>query len=223
MNGKNGFTLLEMLVVMGIIAILTGALVSGFSYATASAQRARATETVHNVVSALEKMLLDKGRWPTDLDGAITKYQGKDGNNMGCVEDVARVFAKYSAMSVATKGDKSNADTIQLIGTDRCGIVDPWAVGVLKRKTGGQGSGKELKVPSGGTVQSHIIYYAIDVDHDGIVEAQVCGEKVRVRAKAIAWCAGADGKLGTGYKKRLGDNADNIYSWARAQEEGGKK
>lgn len=219
MNGKNGFTLLEMLVVMGIIAILTGALVSGFSYATASAQRSRATETVHNVVGALEKILLDKGRWPSDLDDAITKFGGKDGGNMGCVENVARVFAKYGAMSVASKGDKSSAETIQLIGTDRCGIVDPWAVGVLKRKTGGQGSGKDLKVPTGGTVADHIIYYAVDDDHDGIVEATVCGEKVRVRAKAIAWCAGADGKLGSGYRKRAGENADNVYSWARAQEE----
>jgi len=217
---KRGFTLLEMLVVIGIIGVLSGALLAGFSYVTRSAQDARARETVQNVASALEKMLLDKGRWPRDLDNALKKFGGKDGSGMGCVEDVAKIFARYGALSVSTKGGNgSDASTYQLVGTDRCGIVDPWAVSVLKRKSGAQGSGKDLKVSTGGTVQDHIVYFAIDDDHDGIVQAQVCGENVKVRAKSIAWCAGADGKLGRGYRKREGDNVDNIYSWARAQED----
>lgn len=216
-KAKTGFTLIEMLVVIGIIAVLMGALLAGFGHVTRSAQNARATETVHNVAGALEKMLLEKGRWPTDCSRALLKYGGKDGEGMGCVEDVARVFAKYKALSVSTRGSiDGDASAIQLVGTDRCGIVDPWAVAVLKRRASG---GKDLQVPTGGRVQDHIIYFAVDDDHDGIVEATVCGEAVRVRAKAIAWCAGADGKLGSGYRKREGDNADNIYSWARAQEE----
>ena len=65
-KAKTGFTLIEMLVVIGIIAVLMGALLAGFGHVTRSAQNARATETVHNVAGALEKMLLEKGRWPTD-------------------------------------------------------------------------------------------------------------------------------------------------------------
>lgn len=103
----------------------------------------------------------------------------------------------------------------QPVGSDRCGIVDPWAVAVLKRSPSANAS---TRVPSGGTVKSHIIYYAIDTDLDGITEAKVCGETVKVRANAIAWCAGADGELGDSYSKRSKKNADNVYSWNRQQE-----
>ena len=216
MKSKSGFTMIEMLVVMGIIAILAGSMMAGFSRITKSAQRARAQETVSNVATSLTAMLQKKGRWPTEEDGAIKKYGGSDGSGYGTVEQVARVFGKLGFMNISYKGGTGAG--MQLIGTDRCGIVDPWAQAVLKRSKGGQGSGKELKVPSGGTVRDHVIYYAIDDDMDGITEAMVCGERIRVRASAIAWAAGADGKLGSSYSKRSKDNSDNVYSWRRAQE-----
>ena len=204
---KNGFTLIEMLVVMGIIAILSGALMAGFSHITRSAQRARCQETVSNVATALSLILQREGRWPVNFKS----YAGTDREGMGTVEVVAKTFAEKGMLGVSKNGD-------QLTGVDRCGIVDPWAQAVLKRSKGGQGSGKELKVPSGGTVRDHVIYYAIDDDMDGITEAMVCGERIRVRASAIAWAAGADGKLGSSYSKRSKDNSDNVYSWRRAQE-----
>ncbi|MDD6031528.1 MAG: type II secretion system protein [Kiritimatiellae bacterium] len=216
MKRKLGFTMIEMLVVMGIIAILSGALMAGFGRVTKSAQRARAQETVSNVATSLTAMLQKKGRWPTEEDGAIKKHGGSDGSGYGTVEQVARVFGKLGFMNISYKGGTGTG--MQLIGTDRCGIVDPWAQAVLKRTKGGQGTGKDLTVPSGGKVQDHVVYYAIDEDLDGIVEAQVCGERVKVRASAIAWSAGADGKLGNSYSKRSKDNEDNIYSWRRAQE-----
>lgn len=215
MKKKLGFTMIEMLVVMGIIAILSGALMAGFGRVTKSAQRARAQETVSNVATSLTAMLQKLGRWPVDEDKALSKCGGNDGSGFGTVEKVALVFAKQGFMNVSTKG---SGDNMKLLGTDRCGIVDPWAQAVLKRTRGEQGSGKELKVPTGGTVRDHVVYYAIDDDLDGVVEAQVCGERIRVRASAIAWSAGADGKLGSSYSKRQKDNEDNIYSWRRAQE-----
>jgi len=215
-KNKLGFTMIEMLVVMGIIAILSGALMAGFGRVTKSAQRARAQETVSNVATSLTAMLQKKGRWPTDEDGALKSHAGQDGSGYGTVEAVARVFAKQGFMNVSYKGGTGAG--MQLLGTDRCGIVDPWAQAVLKRTKGGQGAGKDLAVPTGGKVQDHVIYYAIDDDLDGIVEAQDCGERVKVRASAIAWSAGADGKLGSSFSKRQKDNEDNIYSWRRAQE-----
>lgn len=217
-QAKSGFTLIEMLVVIGIISILMGALFYGFGGATKSAQRQKITEVVQNAHTALEQLLFHKQRWPTDLDNTLVKHGGKDGSGFGMVEDVAKVLAKYGVLNVAYKGDKNKISSIQLIGQDRCGIVDPLAAGVLKRKAGAEGAGKNLPVSSGGTVQDHIIYYALDDDHDGIVQATVCGENIRVRAKAITWAAGPDGKLGSGYKKKNKDNADNVYSWARGQE-----
>ncbi len=209
---RKGFTLIEMLVVLGIIAVLSGALLIGFGRVTKSAQRMRAQETVSNVATALNILLQRQGAWPVDFKNALKTYGGQDGEGKGCVEDVARVFAKNNLLGISYK---TSERTIILQGTDRCGIVDPWAVAVLKRSLNNTQS---TVVPSGGTVKSHIIYYAIDTDLDGITEAKVCGEDIKVRASAIAWCAGADGDLGTSYHKRTKQNADNVYSWRKNQE-----
>lgn len=214
-KNRTGFTLIEMLVVLGIIAILAGALLAGFGKITKTAQRAKAQEAVSNVASALNIMLQKKGVWPADLKNTLKSYQGADGDGKGCVADVAKVFAKYGLLGVTYKGSTSDLANLQLQGTDRCGIVDPWAIAVLKRDLA---ANVGTKVPSGGTVKSHIIYYAIDTDLDGITEAKVCGETVKVRANAIAWCAGRDGELGDSYSRRNKKNADNVYSWQRGQE-----
>ena len=207
MNRK-GFTLVEMLVVICIIGILMGALLAGFRHVTASAQKARAQELVDNVRVSLGLILQNNGVWPADRNNALKLYGGQDGNNKGCVEEVARVFAGRGMLGINVSND-------QLKGVDKFGVVSPWAQNVLKRVLTASAT---TPVPSGGTIRDHIIYYAIDTDMDGITEASVCGEKIKVRATAIAWCAGADGKLGTSYHKRTKENEDNVYSWRRNQE-----
>ena len=200
-NRQNGFTLIEMLVVIGIIAILSGVLLMGYGRVTRTAQKAKAQETVSNVATALGILLQQKGSWPTGLKN----YHGVDGDGKGCVKEVAKIFANNGKLLGVTLDSSGNP-----LGIDRCGIVDPWAVAVLKRN---QNNGNDTAVPSGGTVKSHIIYFAIDEDYDGVTEATVRGENVKVRANAIAWCAGMDGQMGTAKT-----NADNIYSWQRKQE-----
>ena len=204
---KRGFTMVEMLVVVGIIAVLAGALMAGFGRISKTAQRAKAQETVSNAATALSIILQRNGAWPK----TIRTYHGADGEGKGMVTEVAKVFAKYNLMNVACK-DRANGDYTPL-GVDRLGIVDPWAVAVLKRN---KSASSTTKVPSGGTVQSHVIYYAIDEDVDGITEATVNGKSIRVRASALAWCAGADGVLAD-YLKR--GRTDDVYSWRADQEQ----
>ena len=203
MNSKKnkGFTLIEMLVVIGIIAILSGAMMMGFGRITKSAQRAKAVEAVSNAMQALVILRQKSSNvWPED----ILKTEGADGQGKGMVEDVAKKFAEKNLLGISTKDGK-------LIGVSRCGVVDPWAEAVLKRPQ----SNASTKVPSGGTVQDHIIYYAVDRDGDGITEASVGGQNVKVRAEAIAWCAGADGVIAP-YANR--GRSDDIYSWDAAKE-----
>ncbi|MBR1586876.1 MAG: type II secretion system protein [Kiritimatiellae bacterium] len=203
MNSKNrGFTLIEMLVVIGIIAILSGALLMGFGRVTKAAQRAKAVETVSQVAQALV-ILRQKndGVWPS----VLTSFGGSDGSGRGMVVDVAKKFAEYDMLGIAKKNGNP-------VGISRCGVVDPWAEAVLKRI---QNANAGSKVPSGGTVQDHIIYFAVDTDGDGITVANVGGQAVQVRAEAIAWCAGADGVIAP-YSQR--GRSDDIYSWDKAKE-----
>ena len=209
-TGKKGFTLIEILVVIGIIAVLSGALMAGFGHVTKSAQRARATEAVSQSAQALAILRqLNDNRWPP----VLSSYGGTDGSGKGMVEAVAREFAKQAKemnrpplLGIAVDSDGKP------IGISRFGVVDPWAEAVLK---GNKEASIGSKVPSGGTVQDHIIYFAVDTDHDGITTASVGGQQVNVRAEAIAWCAGADGKIAP-YSQR--GRSDDIYSWDKAKE-----
>ena len=54
---KSGFTLVEMLVVIGIIAILAAASMVGYSKVVKSARRAKNQELVSNAATALAQIL----------------------------------------------------------------------------------------------------------------------------------------------------------------------
>ena len=193
-----------MLVVIGIIAVLSGALMMGFGRVTKAAQRAKATELVSQVAQAFVILRQQNNNaWPLGL----ATFGGSDGQGRGVVTDVAKIFAGKNLLAIAMKGGEPT-------GISRFGVVDPWAEAVLKRDKNQQvnlGSA----VPTGGTVQDHIIYFAVDTDSDGITEATVGGQNVLVRAEAIAWCAGADGKIAP-YAQR--GRSDDIYSWDKAKE-----
>ena len=207
---SSGFTLIELMVVIGIIAIISGAMMMGFGRITKSAQRAKAVEAVSNAASALPILRQKNGRaWPK----IILDYEGADGQGKGMVVDVAKKFAEKGLLGVSSKNPNpaSGPADYTPIGLSRCGVVDPWAEAVLKRPK----SDASTKVPSGGTVQDHIIYYAVDRDGDGFTEASVGGQNVKVRAEAIAWCAGADGVIAP-YANR--GRSDDIHSWDAAKE-----
>lgn len=208
---KRGFTLIELMVVIGMIAIISGALMMGFGRITKSAQRAKAVEAVSNAAQALSILRQKNGNaWPK----VILDNEGADGQGKGMVVDVAKKFAEKALLNVGCKnpsprpGEKADYTPI---GLSRCGVVDPWAESVLKRKQ----AEITTKVPSGGTVQDHIIYYAVDRDGDGITDATVGGQTIHVRAEAIAWCAGADGVIAP-YVNR--GRSDDVYSWDAGKE-----
>jgi prepilin-type N-terminal cleavage/methylation domain-containing protein len=197
---RNGFTLVEILVVIGIIVILTGASIGGFSSVTKAAEKTKARELVSDAATALSSIYQKTGYWPRKIAAA--------GENDGKLDkDVAPALEGYLSMNI------SNG---KLIGLDRFGIVSPWATAVLKRSGASAGESTVVSTAKDGThsVDDHILHFAVDVDGDGITEATVGGDSVNIRAVAVVWCAGRDGKMEP-YSAR--NKSDDVYSWAPGQ------
>ena len=227
---RSGFTLIEMMVVIGIIGILAAVLTGGYTYAVKSAQRAKAVEAVSNARSALEMLYQRAEGWPR----AILEARLYGGYHV-MDENVAKVLSRYSLLNVdckkpANEADQKKLEKYTLRGVDRCGIADPWAQDALRSadRTSDGASLLNLTVSTGGKVQDHLIYVAVDQNDDGFVEKSEGAPVNKVRAKVITWCAGADGGLGdcstdkrgkTSVNGRTVTNGDNVYSWQRAQEE----
>ena len=198
---RRGFTLIEMLVVIGIIATLMGVMLASVSTFLKSADKARCQELVANTATALVALYQKEGAWPRAL------IKGHNGNNI-LDENAALPLAKGRYMTLTMNDDKT-----QLGGYDRFGVVSPWAFTVIKNR--GTSASLSSKVSGGGTIQDHILRYALDLDGDGVIEgAPVGGETVNIRATAAVWCCGKDGKIeaySTGLRK------DDVYSWTVGQ------
>ncbi|MBQ4385275.1 MAG: type II secretion system protein [Kiritimatiellae bacterium] len=202
-HSRNAFTLIEMLIVIGIIAVLTGASLAGFSKMRETAERAKAQELVSNVATALTALFQQEGSWPKRL--------AANGANDGELDaQAAFPLAKKKYLSLTL-----NSDGTALDGLDKLGIVDPWGAATIKRR--GRSASLSDKVAGSVTVQDHILHYALDLDGDGIVEASVGGEPVTIRASAAVWGAGKDGKL-EAYTRGL--KKDDVYSWAPGMAKG---
>ena len=203
---KRGFTLVEMLIVIGIIAILTGAAMTGFRGAVEKAQAAKCQELVHNVSTALVKVFQDNGSWPSRIISA-----GQGSGEM--TAEIGGELARRKALSLnyrLVENEETGEKVYKLVGLDQCGVVSPWAAEVAKRKAANGNVSLNEPVPGGGTIRDHVLRFSIDDDEDGLVKVSYEGGKsVTVRASAAVWCCGRDGKFGT---------RDDIKSWAKGQE-----
>lgn len=203
---KRGFTLVEMLIVIGIIAILTGAAMTGFRGAVEKAQAAKCQELVHNVSTALVKVFQDNGSWPSRIISA-----GQGSGEM--TAEIGGELARRKALSLnyrLVENEETGEKVYKLVGLDQCGVVSPWAAEVIKRKAANGNVSLNEPVPGGGTIRDHVLRFSVDDDEDGLVKVSYEGGKsVTVRASAAVWCCGRDGKFGT---------RDDIKSWAKGQE-----
>lgn len=209
---KKGFSLVEMLIVIGIIAILTGSSLAAFSTMTKRAQITKARELVLNTATALTALFQDKGYWPKSI------FEGETGSfgemKLDGVAAVSLARNKLMSLSSVKTEDSNGIASYRLSGVDRCGIVDPWAMDAIK-KVSSSSSARSLKVRTGGTVDDHVLRFAVDDDGDGITEVAVNGASLKVRATACVWSCGPDGVFQP-YSKA--GRSDDVYSWTRGQE-----
>lgn len=205
---KKGFTLIEMLVVMGIIAVLIAAIVTSYGAFVERANRVKCAEAVSQVRTALEQIAQSEQGWPPIIQQKANNGDGE------FLPEVGAAFARrntYSLSYTKTK-KKDGTETYVLTGHDRFGIVSPWAMEFIKHNGKAGGLTDMAKLPNGSTIREHRFHYAIDDDYDGITEVALGykGGKARVRAAACVWCYGKDGKPGT---------KDDVRSWSAGQEE----
>ena len=201
---KKGFTLVEMLVVIGIIAALIAASLGGYSAVTKAAEKARGRDLVQQVAMALATMYEKSGgEWPP----AIAKVGERGGQ-----------LDEQAAYALVSNDEGTYYLTLQasggkLIGYDRFGVLDPWGLAIMKK--GGANVTRSAVTKGAGSDFDHLLWFAVDTDGDGVISgAQVGGESIDVRATAIVWGAGKDGKM---EKYSLGRKKDDLYSWSDGQ------
>ena len=207
---RRGFTLIEMLVVIGIIGVLIGVSVGGFSHMTKSAEKAKAQELVSNVATALTAMFQQEGCWPPRL-----LANGKTDGELD--ENAALALARGGYFSLSTDKPDNPKYATKLTGHDRFGIVTPWAQALIKSK--GDKANETDKVAGKAMIREHRLHYALDLDGDGIIENfSVGGESLSVSATAVVWCIGkSGGKDGKPWPYKEGLRKDDIYSWSLGQ------
>jgi general secretion pathway protein G len=75
---NNGFTLVEILIVMALIGILVAIIIPNYSHSIIRAKEAVLKENLFQIRDAINKFYLDKKKYPTSLEDLVTfKYLPK--------------------------------------------------------------------------------------------------------------------------------------------------
>jgi len=181
---RRGFTLIEILVVIGIISVLIGASLTGFSKMMKSAEKARTQELISNAVTALSAIYEADGMWPKLIRTRSTSKEGL------LDQDVALILAKRGLMSLSADKNKE-----RLVGNDRFGILTPWAAKYVERM--GDNASLSTRVTGGLTGKENILNFAVDLDGDGEITSDECGGRTEedvIRATVVVWCVDKGGK-----------------------------
>ena len=93
MKTKNGFTLVEMLLVIGIIGVLSSVMVVSFGKMAKHARRSDAQRTVSEVATAFNQLLIKQREWSKTL---------LDNEDQGMVPQVCYIFQKHKLLDITT-------------------------------------------------------------------------------------------------------------------------
>ena len=106
-NRRRNFTLVELLVVIGIIAILAGMLMAGIMYAPAKAQKAKAQAEITTLVNAIKQYESTYGVLPIPAGALEESNKPKDGK-LPNSDDSGTNY--YKQMILILQADTDNSD-----------------------------------------------------------------------------------------------------------------
>jgi prepilin-type N-terminal cleavage/methylation domain-containing protein len=142
---RSGFTLVELLVVIGIIAILAGVIIAGVSSALRFAKRTKANTIAEQIATAVQNYYTEYGVYPTADAAAV-------GNWPNMMYALCGNLNPYTG-TAQTGTITSNTRAIAYLSPTRADI-DNNAV---------------LKNPFGSSATTPYFYLAIDTDYDGLI------------------------------------------------------
>jgi prepilin-type N-terminal cleavage/methylation domain-containing protein len=182
---NKGFTLVEMLVVMGLIGLLVAMMTGGLQYVQNTAWQSRSQALVSNVATALTIYIQREGVWPAEIlsSGGIVNNQ------------VCKVLQQARLLDVTTV---TSAGAINQNSPERFGLFSPWGQRMVKRipkTTASLGA-----VPPDAALCRHMLQFRVDVNLDGKIDSSdaqlgsIPGAGSVIRASAMVWACGPNGK-----------------------------
>ena len=162
---KSGFTLIEMIAVLLILAILSAATTAGLSSAREKAWRTQAREICRNVCVAWNAYLLDARRFPKAIPGKGQKLEATYSNMMWIVDASKNEFQRiYLEISDDEKTD---------------GLRDHWI---------------DPKASDPKAEKGQLILFSLDTDYDNQVDNPYPNASdpplPKAKATSLAWSKG---------------------------------
>jgi len=200
---SKGFTLVELLVVIGIIGLLAAAMTSSVGHLKRSAKRAKAQGAVSDVYTALNLYLQKERQWHVRMINALE------------MDDlVCQTLAESHLLDV-----KVDAGNLNSTSAERFGFLDEWGRDALRRNpsitTASQLGFDGIKI------EDRRIQFRLDLDYDGYVDAKEGSPKgLSIRSSVVVWSRGPDGQDDFESSNPKAQNRypyDDLISWNQAQ------
>ncbi len=198
-NFRGGFTLVEMLVVIGMIGILAATLIASFQHVKTTARQTQAQTQVSEVATSFNIYLQQEREWPAVFLEATEM-----------TADVCKAFEKKHLLDLNMSSTN---------GLDRFGMLDPWGRSSLRKNP--KISSADAVLEDGRKLSDHRIQYRLDLNYDGYVDGSEGSPKgAKIRASVLVWSRGPDGRDAESQPTRF--PGDDRLSWNYGQSRGEK-